>query len=167
MKADELKQAVKEIDNNRDKMQKQLLDFAETDLLFFFSDKPELLAWQKQKWQPIIEWAESLLNIKLKVTSGLAVPDNHDIIKALSKIFQEVNAKEFCCWYAAALNLRSVLLGLALIKNKLSANRAAELSALEELWQNEQWGEDEQALAARKIKADELSEIESFLQCAM
>lgn len=167
MKKSELEQAVKEIDINRVKMQKQLLDFAETDLLFFFSDKPELVVWQQQKWQPIIEWAEELFGIKIHVTSELAVPDNHELKDVLPKMFQEVSDKEFCCWYAATLNLRSVLLGLAMIKGKISAQKATELSYLEELWQNEQWGEDEQALSVRRQKNEELSEIESFLQCAM
>ena len=79
-------------------------------------------------------------------------------------MFKLLNDKEFCCWYAAALNMRSVLLGLALIKNKCNAKDAAYLSALEELWQNEQWGEDEEAKEARTIKEKELFEIEAFNQ---
>lgn len=163
----ELEQAVKEIKDNRCKMQQQLLDFASTDLLFFFSDKPELLLQQKKRWQPVLEWAEAFLNIKLNVTQSLNVPENDNLIKKLPDVFNSLSDKDFCCWYAASLNLRSVLLGLAMIKGLVDAKKAAELSAIEELWQNEQWGIDEQALAARQKKADELNEIESFLQCAM
>lgn len=167
MKKTELKQAIEELDKNRDKMQYQLLSFADTDLLFFFSDKSELANRQKQKWQPILTWAEKLLGVRLNITRNLEVPDNNELLKALPKMFSDLNNKEFCCWYAAMLNLRSVLLALAMVKRKIDADEAFELSAMEELWQNEQWGEDKEALVARKLKKDELSEIERFLLCEM
>lgn len=167
MKKSELEQAVKEINDNRIKMQNQLLEFAETDLLFFFSDKPELFNRQKLKWQPILDWAQNRYGIKLNTTQSLDVPDNANWLKCLAREFNQLSDKEFCCWYAAALNLRSVLLGLVMIKGYADYKMVAELAGLEELWQNEQWGIDDQALALRQKKADELSDIESFLQCAM
>lgn len=167
MKKQELEQAVRELEQNRAKMQKQLLDFAITDLLFFFSDKPQLEARQKQQWQPILDWAAELLHIQLEITKDLTVPNNHNYLQELTKLFTELNDKEFCCWYAASLNLRSVLLGLAMVKQQIKALAAADLANLEELWQNEQWGEDEQAVTARQAKAEELAQIESFLLCAM
>ena len=167
MQKNELNSAMAELDNNREHMQKQLNTFADTDLLFFFSDKPELFVVQQQKWLPILEWAEDILKIKLNITQDLAVPDNSAIHQALSKVFLSLNDREFCCWYAASLNLRSVLLGLAFVKRRITAKEAFNLAYLEELWQNERWGEDEQAVSFRQDKLDEMSEIESFLLCEM
>lgn len=159
-----LSKAVEDIAKYKSSMQQQLLEFSQTDMLFFFSEKKELYKLQKQYWMPIIEWAEKLLGMKLTISNSLSVPSNEGLKEALEKQIKLLNDKEFCCWYAAALNMRSVLLGLALIKNKCNAKDAAYLSALEELWQNEQWGEDEEAKEARTIKEKELFEIEAFNQ---
>lgn len=168
MRLEELKQALAEIDNNHKAMQKQLSDFAPTDMLFFFSDKPELYRLQQQKWQPILDWAKGILQTELKTTQSLQVPDNNGLSDSLLKIENKLNKKQFCAWYAAALNMRSVILGLALVMGKITAQEASELAGLEELWQNEQWGEDKLAVEARQRKADELKLIEEFnLSCAM
>jgi chaperone required for assembly of F1-ATPase len=159
-----LSKAVEDIAKYKSSMQQQLLEFSQTDMLFFFSEKEELYKLQKQYWMPIIEWAEKLLGMQLTISNSLSVPSNEGLKEALKKQIKLLNDKKFCCWYAAALNMRSVLLGLALIKNKCSAKDAAYLSALEELWQNEQWGEDEESKEARTIKEKELFEIEAFNQ---
>ncbi len=167
MKKTDLETAVRELAQNREKMQCQLLDFSDTDLLFFFSDKPELYLRQVKSWQPVLDWVESIFRVKPKVTQGLDVPDNNKLKVKMSEMFKQLGDKEFCCWYAAALNLRSVLLGLAIVLRKVDAKQAAELAAIEEIWQNEQWGQDEEALALRQAKDKDLNEIESFLLCAM
>ncbi len=168
MKIEELKQAVDELDKNKAAMTAQLDKFAPTDLLFFFSDKPELYCIQQQKWQPILDWAKDILQTELVVTNSLSVPKNDDLPDALHNMAKKISSKEFCAWYAAALNMRSVILGLALVMGKITAMQAAELAALEELWQNEKWGEDELELQKRQAKADELKVIEEFCQlCAM
>ena len=163
MQKKELEQALADIAENRQHMQKQLCDFAPTDLLLFFSDKSELAALQKRKWLPLINWAKDFLHIDLHTTQSLNVPDNSDFINSLSKVFADLNDRDFCCWYAASLNMRSVLLGLALVKKVIDAQTASELSAVEELWQNKRWGHDKIADQARQLKTDELKEIESFL----
>lgn len=168
MKLKELKQAVDELDKNKAAMVAQLDKFAPTDLLFFFSDKPELFCIQQQKWQPILDWAKDVLQTELAVTDSLSVPDNKNLPDALHKAAKKLSNEQFCAWYAAALNMRSVILGLALVMGKITAIQAAELAVLEELWQNEKWGEDELELQKRQAKADELKVIEEFcLTCAM
>ncbi len=167
MKKGELEKAILELPQNQKKMRQQLLDFFDTDLLFFFSDKPELYLRQKQEWQPILDWIEELWLIKPNFTQSLDVPDNTKLKDKLPMMFDKMNSKEFCCWYAASLNLRSILLGLALVLRKIDAKQAANLAAIEEIWQNEQWGEDKEAWATRQARDDELREIESFLLCAM
>ena len=71
--------------------------------------------------------------------------------------------KELACYYAAALNMKSVLLALALIKGRVDAENASRLSFLDELWQNNLWGIDEEALARRADRGNELKKIEGYL----
>ena len=47
--------------------------------------------------------------------------------------------------------------------HRISAEEAYELSYLEEMWQNEKWGTDTEAVCRREERLAELKEIESFL----
>ena len=159
-----LDKAVKEIGQYREEIEKKLLDFAKTDLLFFWSEKKDLYLKQKSEWQPIIDWVGDVLKVDVKITSSLDTPDNEEMQKPLKIVFSKMNDKEMACYYAAALNMKSVLLALALVKGKIDADTAGKLSYLEELWQNEIWGSDEEASNRRKERCDELLEIESYLK---
>lgn len=159
-----LDKAVKEIGQYRDDIEKKLLEFARTDLLFFWGEKRDLYLKQETEWQPIINWIEESLKVKVNKTSSLDVPDNEEMQKPLKAVFEKMSNKELACYYAAALNMKSVLLALALVKGKIDAKTAGKLSYLEELWQNELWGKDDEALKRRKDRCDELTEIESYLK---
>lgn len=159
-----LNKAVHEIVNYREDIEIKLLEFAKTDLLFFWSEKNDLYLRQKKEWQPILDWLEDILRVKINITSKLDVPNNEDLHNQLKALFAKMTEKELACYYAAALNMKSVLLALALVKGKIGAKEAGKLSYLEELWQNEMWGNDEEAIKRRKERCDELVEIESYLK---
>ena len=159
-----LDKAVKEISQYRDDIEKKLLEFARNDLLFFWGEKRDLYLKQKTEWQPIINWVEESLKVKVKKTDKLDTPDNEEMQKPLKIAFERMSNKELACYYAAALNMKSVLLALALVKGKINAKEAGKLSYLEELWQNEMWGADEEAVKRRKERCDELAIIESYLK---
>lgn len=159
-----LDKAVKEIGQYREEIEKKLLEFARTDLLFFWGEKRDLYLKQKNEWQPIINWVEESLKVKVKKTDKLDTPDNEEMQKPLKTAFAKMSDKELACYYAAALNMKSVLLALALVKGRINAETAGKLSYLEELWQNEMWGADEEAVKRRKERCDELAIIESYLK---
>ena len=159
-----LNQAIKEIGQYRAEITQKLLEFARTDVLFFWGEKKDLFLLQEKEWMPILAWAEDLFKVKLNKTADLKVPENEEMQDPLKKIFDEMSDTELACYYAAALNMRSVLLALAFVKGKLTAEKACKLAYLEEVWQNEIWGEDEDALSRRQERCDELKEIECYLK---
>ena len=159
-----LDKAVKEIEQYREEIEKKLLEFARSDLLFFWGEKRDLYLKQKTEWQPIIDWIEESLKVKVNKTDKLDVPDNEEMQKPLKNVFDKMSNKELACYYAAALNMKSVLLALALVKGRIDAETAGKLSYLEELWQNEIWGSDDEAIKRRKERCEELALIESYLK---
>ena len=60
--------------------------------------------------------------------------------------------------------MKSVLLAIALVKKKLNADEAFNAAYLEELWQAESWGVEEEAEKRRSELKKELHEIEDFLK---
>ncbi len=158
-----LDEATKEIAKNRLDIIAKLLQLAKTDLLFFWGEKKDLYTRQQKEWQPILDWAEKELRVNLQKTDTLEVPENEALQNPLGKFLNNLSDKELACYYAATLNMRSIILAMALVKQRINADEAGRLSCLEELWQNEIWGVDEEALSRRQVRCDELKEIESYL----
>ena len=67
-------------------------------------------------------------------------------------------------FYTAALDMHSVLLALALVKGKIDAKQAFELSEMEELFQARNWGKEAIAEARRRAIKDKLVDAESYLR---
>ena len=159
-----LDEAVTEIGKQRQDVIAKLLELAKTDLLVFWGENKDLVVRQQEKWMPILDWAADLLKAKLEKTDTLNVPENKAMRAPLAKVLQEMSDKELACYYAAALNMRSTLLALALVKGRIGAEEACDLSYLEELWQNEMWGSDPKAKEKRQERCQELKEIEDYLK---
>jgi chaperone required for assembly of F1-ATPase len=129
----------------------QLAAYGMNDLLCYRADAPEaLVARQSDVWGHWLNWAEASLGLQLQSTTGLA-PINqpasiaaklHDILSAYSD------------YIIAALGvivpaLGSLVLGLALTAGALGAEEASKAAFLDELWQEEQWGLDDEAVKRR------------------
>lgn len=158
-----LNKAITEINGYKDEIIDKLVEFSKTDLILFWDRKTDLYLLQEKEWRPILTWVEKELNVELKISNNLDVPENVGLQEVLRKILFNMSDKELVCCYAAALNMRSVLLALAFVKRKLKAEDVWKLSYLEELWQNNLWGVDEEANAKRLERSRELKDIESYL----
>ncbi|HEX2942232.1 MAG TPA: ATP12 family protein, partial [Rhodopila sp.] len=131
--------------------------YGETDLLCYRADNPrELAQRQAQHWQPWLDWAALTYDAPLRVTVGIAhIHQHHDSISALRRAVAALDADALAALGIAVPALGSLVLGLAIAGGALDAETAFSLSALDELFQAEQWGEDEEAAARRAgLKAD-------------
>lgn len=161
----ELKAALKDASLNKQEIIDKMCGFAQTDVLLFWNDNPELEARQNEFWFPVLRWIGQELNIQLKTSTSLDVPDQEEKFGvALKRYLEKFSDKELIAFYKAALDMRSVMLAVALVKGKINAEQAFQAAYLEELWQAEKWGKIEDAEKSRvRAKAD-LIEIENFLQ---
>ncbi len=162
---DKLTKSVPEIAKDRKIIIEKLVKYSLTDMLLFWGTNEELFKCQQEKWTPILVWAKENLETKFKTTQTLDIPaqDSHSGEK-LKLFLESLTDKELTAFYYAALNMRSVLLAAAFIKGRISAKDAFETSCLEELWQAQKWGTDEEASARRNELKKELEEIEKFLK---
>ncbi|MBN2741298.1 MAG: ATPase [Rhodobacteraceae bacterium] len=134
-----------------------LAEYGGTDLLCYRADGPEeLILRQGQAWDVLLNWAEGEYGVRLKVTSGV-IPVDQDAA-ALARLRAELAA--LSPFALAAMHdlislTGSLILGLAVARGRLDAQQAWDLSRIDEDWQSEQWGADEDAddLASLKNEA--------------
>lgn len=155
----------KDIEQHRQEIIDRLAGFSLNDVLLFWSADEEVFAEQKSKWLPIISWANQTLNSRLEYTDSLEAPrSNEEALAGLKTYLDGFSDKELSAFYMASLSMRSVLLGLALVKGKISADEAFELSELEELYQTRKWGKEPEAEARRNNLRETLRGIEKYLR---
>lgn len=160
-----LEKTAKEIGKDRKEIIDRLVQFALTDMLLFWGQNKSLVERQEKIWGPLLEWANEEINTKFIRTQSLDVPEQEKTSGYRLKVFLEkLSDRELAAFYVAALNMKSVLLAAALVKGRINAKQAFEAAYLEELWQAENWGVEEEAEKRRAEVRQELVEIEKFLK---
>jgi chaperone required for assembly of F1-ATPase len=139
--------------------------YGESDLLCYRADAPpELVVRQAQAWQPWLDWVAAAHDAPLRVTSGVGhVRQHRDSIAALRRTVAGLDAYGLAAIGVAVPALGSLVLGLALAAGRLDAATAHALGALDELFQEEQWGEDQEAVERRRGIAADIALAERML----
>jgi chaperone required for assembly of F1-ATPase len=137
----------------------ELAKYAESDLLCYRAPAPPALAErQHDAWQPWLEWADRRHGARLLVTQGVThTPQPTAALAALAAAVAGFSPVSLAALGVAVPALGSLVLALALADGALPAAEAHALSILDELFQEEQWGLDDEAAARRKNVADDLA----------
>ena len=145
-----------------------LAEYAGTDLICYRADAPaELVARQAEAWDPLLEWAAATFQARLKPVAGVMFQAQD--AQALDRLRQEVHALsnfELAAFHDLVALSGSLILGLAAIQSHSPAEQIWQLSRLDETWQEEQWGRDEEAVEQAEIKKKAFLNANSFfLMC--
>ena len=70
-----LEQGQAELAPRRAETEADLLRFAVTDVLLFWSNQEQLQKLQAELWQPVLDWVADKCGVPPKVTTGLDVPE--------------------------------------------------------------------------------------------
>lgn len=139
--------------------------YGETDLLCYRADTPqELVHRQARFWQPWLDWATLTYDAPLRVTTGIvAVRQPHDSVAALRRVVRAMDPYGLAGLGVAVPALGSLVLGLALAANVIDAATAHTLGALDELFQEEQWAPDDEAVSRRNAVAADIAVAARFI----
>jgi chaperone required for assembly of F1-ATPase len=142
-----------------------LLPYVETDLLCYRAASPkDLKARQQAQWQPVVEWMAVAHDIVLTVTDGIMpVVQPQTSVDAAGAALARLSDDLLTALQAAVGATGSFGLGLALVHGRLSAAEAIAATHLDETYQNEQWGEDTEALERRRRISAEIEAIGRYL----
>ena len=148
-----------------DKVQGQFAEVAEmlaeyggTDLLCYRAEGPEaLVARQAAGWEPLLDWARNRYQAPLVATAGVMyIAQPPGSLAALRAAVFAQTPFQLAALHDLIAITGSLVLGLAVAENRLTADEAFSLSRIDEHWQIEQWGEDDEAAAKEAVKLQAL-----------
>ena len=131
--------------------------YGETDLVCYRAESPQaLIDRQAAGWDPLLDWVAECFEAPLITTAGV-IPVSQPP-ESLEKLAAEVRATP--AFHLTALHdlitlSGSLVLGLAVARGHLTPDAAFDLSRIDEVFQIEQWGDDEEAAeftAARRAQ---------------
>ncbi|MBN06707.1 MAG: ATPase [Rhodospirillaceae bacterium] len=157
--------AIDRVAINRAEVDAVTLKFAETDLLCYRAGQPpELAARQEKSWQPLLDWADSYLQAPLVITEGVVpVVQPHEALNGLGAALTGLSDLEVTAVSGIAAATGSLVIGFAVKHGRLSPIEAANVGLLDELFQMEQWGEDEITQERHAAIRQEINESARFL----
>jgi chaperone required for assembly of F1-ATPase len=144
----------------------EVAGYAGTDLLCYRALGPrELCTRQEAAWRPWLDWALRELDAGLRVTAGvapLAQPEPAE--RAILAVVRRLDPWRLVGLHAATTLTGSVVLGLALERGALGATEAFAVALLDELYEIEQWGREEQQQRRHASLRRDLEAAERFLR---
>ena len=140
--------------------------YAETDVLCYRASYPTNLAErQRAHWQPWLDWAERHHDARLALAPTLApVPQPAPALAALRLAVERLDDWRLVGLHAATSLTGSLVLALALERGDLDAERAFTTALLDELFEIEQWGEEETQRRRHAALRRDLEAAERYLR---
>jgi chaperone required for assembly of F1-ATPase len=135
----------------------EVAGYAGTDLLCYRADHPaNLVARQAAAWQPWLDWAEQQHDARLVPASGIMpVAQPEPALRALHAAVERLGDWRLVGLHAATTLLGSLVLGLAFERGAIDSEQAFTTALLDELFEMEQWGEDDEQIRRHaRIRAD-------------
>lgn len=134
-----------------------LAAYAETDLLCHRAESPEeLVRRQADGWDPILIWAAETFGAPLVVTQGVLPADQPEAsLQAYGAAVASFAPFSLTALHDLVTLSGSLVLALAVARGQIAPEQGWLLSRIDELWQIEQWGDDDEArdFAAQKQEA--------------
>ncbi len=135
----------------------EIAKYAQTDLLCYRATAPaELAARQHTAWQKLLDWAATRFGARLAVTTSMTpIAQAPAALAVLERAIAAHDAMQLVALHLATAACGSVVLGLALMEQRLSPQEAFAAAQLDESFQIERWGEDlEQTKSRAALQED-------------
>jgi chaperone required for assembly of F1-ATPase len=137
----------------------EVVKYAGTDLVCYRAGEPEkLVAAQSEAWDPYLAFARDALGARFICTEGIIFAEQPEPARqAIRTVVEEIAASPAGIFKLASLNVITTLTGSALIAvavyhNAFDAAAAWAATHVDEDFQMQIWGQDEEALIRRMTR---------------
>lgn len=137
-----------------DEVVAMLAEYGGSDLLCYRATGPAALVdRQAAAWDPLLAWAQTALDAPLIATAGVMhIAQDDVVLQRLHAHVARLSPFQIAAFHDLVAISGSLILALAVIGGRLTADEAWILSRIDESWQNEQWGVDEDAAEIEATK---------------
>ncbi|MEP2715552.1 ATP12 family protein [Pseudophaeobacter sp.] len=156
--------AIDKVANQHAEVADMLADYGDSDLLCYRADTPqELVARQAAQWDPALDWAEQTFGARLEPRQGLQHRSQESAALAvLRQAVHALNNFQLAAFHDLVSMSGSLVLGFATAQNWRTADDIWQISRLDETWQEEQWGVDDEAKATAELKREAFFHAKNF-----
>ena len=143
-----------------DTLRATLAGFAQTDTLCYraYPDEP-FAARQQTDWEPLVKAAEARFGVRfIRVAGVIHRPQPAETLDVLRERLATIDMFTLAALHTLTSLASSLIIGLAALEPDAALSTLWDAANLEELWQAELWGKEEEAEARRaRRRADFLA----------
>ena len=160
--------AIDKVTHQHDEVAQMIAGYGDTDLLCYRADSPvELVARQAAAWDPLLDWAADTLEARLKPVTGIMhSPQDPKALAALAQRVHQMDAYRLTAFHDLVGMSGSLIIGFAAVHNLHDIQALWQLSRIDETWQEELWGVDEDAQKQAAKKETEFLAAKTFYDLA-
>ena len=160
--------AIDKLSIQRAGVEDHLIGYAGTDLLSYRAEGPDgLIARQAEVWDPILEWISETHGARLSTTFGvMPVTQTEDTLQKLRNVMQGMSNFAITGFHDLVTLSGSYVLAVAVAEEFMKSEAAWDASRIDEEWQIEQWGRDEEAEEHAEMKRDAFFHAAHFYKSA-
>jgi len=156
--------AIDKVAIQHDDVAEMVAGYAETDLLCYRADSPDALVHrQSEAWDGFLDWAAREKGLELRVASGVIPVSQKPESLAVARAYTAgLSPFELTAYHDLVGLTGSFILGLAAAEARESAENIWNISRIDESWQEEQWGVDDEASETAERKRRQFEHACSF-----
>jgi chaperone required for assembly of F1-ATPase len=145
-----------------------LAAYGDSDLTCYRADTPaELVARQSEAWDPLLDWLEETHGARIAPRTGIMhAPQDAVALARLREAVHTLDPFRLAAFHDLVSLSGSLVIALAVQHGRLSPEDAWALSRIDEAWQIEQWGEDEEAAEHAALKRQAFLDAALFFRLA-
>lgn len=160
--------AIDKVTHQHAEVAQMIAGYGDTDLICYRADSPaELVARQAEAWDPLLDWAADALGARLKPVTGIMYsPQDPKALAALAQRVHQMDAYSLTAFHDLVGMSGSLIIGFAALHDLHDIQALWRLSRIDEIWQAELWGVDEEAQEQAAKKESEFLAAKIFYDLA-
>lgn len=136
-----------------DLVRDDIAKYLQSDLLFYRAGHPEgLVQREAQRWDPVLDWARDSLGAQFILAEGIMHVSQPEAAVMAARAALPTDPWTIAAAHVVTTVTGSALLALALVHGVRDADQVWAAAHVDEDWNAEQWGADEEAVARRATR---------------
>ena len=158
--------AVDQVAGRREDIVDEIVAYASSDLLCYRADTPQgLVDRQSECWDRVLKWAETQHQLNFICVAGIVYASQPIATLAKAHDFlSDMDSHKLTSIHNITILIGSALLAMAVVDGEMSDDEAWTAAHLDEDWNIDQWGTDEDAIIRRNLRRSEFNGILAFYQ---